>query len=280
MEITPRLLGKSSATGGLEAKKYQVQAGSGFDAGLDPTKSAVTVDSKGVLADYYRNGKYNSKGEKELPSKSITPFETGPASIRIFGKNAKGSKTNTDQDIIPPYTKFILESTQEGHVERSQIIETFGDFYVFFFGERPPIYTFSGTLVNTQDVSWVSDFYEYYNNLLRGSKCVEKNARLVITYGGAQIEGYILSFNLAKSAATDSSVPIGMQVVVTKRNSINLSSDFGVVITDQQIQVVLESLNRLAGKTGKGLAALNVSDAFGNVKSAMGGGMASRSYAI
>lgn len=52
------------------------------------------------------------------------------------------------------YANFILTSAVEARQEKFQIMETFGDPFIFFFGEKPSIYQFSGLLLNSLDYQW------------------------------------------------------------------------------------------------------------------------------
>lgn len=181
-------------------------------------------------ADYYRRGRLKSAQGSEYdyhPRFIQDPEEEDVASLRLVGKSSDKSK-KTDIDLIPPYSKFFLESYQEGHTERSQIVETFGEAYAFFFGERPPIYTFGGTLLNTKDINWKEDFMFYYDNFLRGTKAVELKARVILTYNLSQIEGYIMGVSTQAQAANDKGVGLSFQMLVTKRRTMSLSVDFGI----------------------------------------------------
>lgn len=216
-------------------------------------------------ADYYRRGRLERPGlfYTDIP-KFIDEFEEEEASIRVVGK-VKSSKE--EQDLIPPYTKFILESVQESHAERSQIVETFGDFYVFFFGERPPVYNFSGRLINTQNINWLSDFMFYYENYLRGTRCVENNSRLVVTYSGRQIEGFMLNTGNVTEASMEKGVSMTFQVLVIDRKILQLSADFGV--TEGESGSFGEDEKLLDGITKIGLSKSEVSRAYVKTKEVM-----------
>lgn len=212
-----------------------------------------------IPADYYRKGKFGqiNQGDPELSVKyDVLPRtideipEDAEASIRLIGKLSKGSKSK-DHDLIPPYTKIFITSVQEGHTERSQIIETFGRFYVFFFGERPPVYTFSGSLINANNVNWAQDFQFYYSNYLRGTKCVEFNARSVITYGYDQIEGFIMGMSSNKVANDPNKVDVSFQVLVIDRKVLKLSMDFGLINMDGSFSADANLLTMLKKGTSK-----------------------------
>lgn len=228
--------------------------------------TAPRLDYSTRVADYYRTGRNNLDGSLAEYPRSIEPYDVGPdgvtASIRVFGK-PKG-KTET-LDLIPAYTKFILDGVQESHTERSQIIETFGDFYVFMFGERPPVYNFTGTLINSKNVSWLTDFMYMYEMWLRGTRCVENNAVVIVTYGGRQIEGLILSTANQTMAASDIGVPFQFSVVVFERRFYNFSADMGYSLDRNNVlgqdDNFIKMLDKTAGRDGKGTSQAGASNA-------------------
>jgi len=235
--------------------------------GDTPEKPQLSYTNR--TADYYRNGIYDLDGNMTTLPRQYEPYEgNDAASIRIFG-------LKDNADMLPAYTKFILDSVQESHTERSQIVETFGDFYVFMFGERPPVYNFSGTLINAKNASWVTDFMFMYDMYLRGTRCVENNAITLVTYGGRQVEGLILSTSNQTSAAVEGGVPFQFSVVVFERRYYNFSPDMGYVMgKDDKLSVdkkFVDMLNKVAGKDGKGTSTEGLSTAIQATKSVTDG---------
>lgn len=271
-----------AAGGGSTITTQKVQLQQGYTV-LPVMENAVKLQDM----DYYRNGKAgkaetttrtSGEGVKSnytefkdgYTARTLDPFPDAPASIRVFGAltgkaATKNKAKNKEVDLIPAYTKFILNGSQEGHQERVQIVETFSDFYVFFYGERPPIYTFSGVLINSRNANWVADFMYYYEEQLRGTKCAENNARIILTYGGRQIEGYILSMSSSTNADTEQGVPISFQVVITKRNRVGFSDDFGLGVENGQLkedETLRKMIESIAGATGKGTSNPETSRAY------------------
>ena len=64
-------------------------------------------------------------------------------------KNEEFTKFEKRLSIIPPFTRFFLQQTSYVSQEKYQIIETFGDPKILFFGKRPVIKQYSGYLLNT-----------------------------------------------------------------------------------------------------------------------------------
>lgn len=238
-------------------------------------KPSVQQSSSIISADYYRRGKHTDKSTKGVIAKTNTgsykeysSYEYNPrflqdpeqeevANLRLIGKR-KPDSTSEDIDLIPPYSKFFLESYSEGHAERSQIVETFGDAYIFFFGERPIVYTFNGTLLNTKDINWKEDFMFYYNNFLRGTKAVGYNAKVLLTYGFNQIEGYVMGVNMGANAQNEKGVQMSFQMFVTKRRTMKLSLDFGIVEENGKFNEDSSISNLIT----LGISDLNVSNAY------------------
>jgi hypothetical protein len=262
VNTTDRATARAAASGGTNVQVSKTQSTKGY------TQLPVIVQPpEWVVQDYYRDG----SSAAYLP-RSIDSFAdavNAPASIRVYGSDKEGEP---ERDFIPAYTKFILTGTQESHQERTQIVETFSDFYVFFYGEKPPIYTYNGLLINSKNINWVADFMYYYDNHIRGTKCVESKTRLILTYGGRQVEGYILSFGMQTQAETENGVPITFQAIITKKNQIGFSDDFGLSKRKgkgEEDATLRKMLEAVAGKTGKGSSAIASSNAFNEAKSVM-----------
>lgn len=201
-------------------------------------------DNELTSYDFYRNGymeTYEKKatyadGQKETGTRYLPmpeqvasiadDWQGALASIKLITTNKSAKLNPGDQNpgqLIPSYTKFFLEGIQENQQEKMQVVETFNDFYVFFYGERPPIYTFSGHLLNLQNYNWLNEFTYYYENFWRGTKAVELGARVFLTYNYQQVQGYIISMNTNINAATDKAAPFSFQFLVTKRLIFNQS---------------------------------------------------------
>jgi hypothetical protein len=221
----PRNVLEMMAMGVTKAGTVKVELSDGYT----PPPVPKILPPLTAQADWYRFGKYNEDQENnpgfEAAPRKIDQFDEDIASIRVLGKKYPNFPEVLD-DIIPAYTKCILESIQEGRAERSQIVETFGDYYVFFFGERPAIYTYTGTLINSKNANWVADFKYYYDNFLRGTKCVELGAKLILTYGGRQVEGYMMDAAMNTQAAVEHGVSLTFRVVITEEIPLGFSDDF------------------------------------------------------
>lgn len=134
----------------------------------------------------------------------------------------------TDDGSVPVnlYSRFFLQSVSEAESEKYQIVETFNAFYVFFYGKRPPIYRFSGTLLNDDHQNWMNDFRDLYENFLRGTSASEINATVTISYDKRAVSGYLLSLAINQEGANDKGVPFTVDMLVINHALIGFSDDY------------------------------------------------------
>ena len=111
-------------------------------------------------------------------------------------------------------SNFIVQQLSEQRMEKQQIVETFGEDYIFFFGERPRFINVSGVLLNTADFNWKSEFWHNYDNFLRGTKLVENNARLYLYFDDVVVEGYVVMASAEMNAMTPYHLPFQFQMFV------------------------------------------------------------------
>jgi hypothetical protein len=126
-------------------------------------------------------------------------------------------------------TNFILQQVQENRAEKQQILETFGDSYVFFFGESPKMLSCTAVLVNSNDFNWEAEWWWNYDNYLRGTKLVEMGARAYLSYDDTVVEGYFMRASVTKDANNPLQAMLQFEFFVTSYTNvslINASDDF------------------------------------------------------
>lgn len=91
-----------------------------------------------------------------------------------------------------PYSNFFIQQLNRAEAEKSQVIQTFGETFVHFYGKNPLAIQINGLLMNTIDFDWKNEWWYNYENYLRGTKLVENDARLYLFVGDTIYEGYLL----------------------------------------------------------------------------------------
>jgi len=116
---------------------------------------------------------------------------------------------------------FILQNVSFARQEKTQILETFGDHYTFFYGSKPTVMQVSGLLMNTIDFNWKNEWLHNYENYLRGTRCVESRALVYLGFDDVLVSGYILGTSVNHSAQNPYLCPFQFQMLVN--NYVDLS---------------------------------------------------------
>jgi len=193
--------------------------------------------------DAYRASRHYAlrKAEKSTPvrdqlresslARQLMEKKDQSATIRLIRRVRPGDSGGNDPSkntsktpwvhIIPPNTKFFLERVSENREEKVQITDTFGEWIAFFFGRRPEVYSYSGTLLNAKNHDWKNEFQENYENFLRGTQAVKHRATMFLQYDDVVVEGFMLNCNLQMNAIQDKAVPFSFNLLVINRSPLS-----------------------------------------------------------
>ncbi len=129
-------------------------------------------------------------------------------------------------------SNFLIQSISEQRAEKQQIVMTFGEPYIFFFGEQPRIISVQGVLLNTEDFNWRAEWWENYDKYLRGTACVRSRSRVYLSWDDIVVEGYLLTSSAQETSTEQNYVRFEFQLFVT--NYQNISNIGGSVIKAHQ----------------------------------------------
>lgn len=140
------------------------------------------------------------------------------ASLRL--KRAPGDGISSTAD-------FFLTDVRETTNEKFQIIQTFGSDFLFAFGRRPLMYTFSGVLYNTQDKQWKNNLRFLYDNKFRATQLIKSGRKAVLSFEDTTVEGYLLNMDMSLSSQNPNAVPFSFTMYITRdlREGITIADD-------------------------------------------------------
>ena len=111
-------------------------------------------------------------------------------------------------------------------MEKSQIIETFGETFIFFFGEQPRFLDVSAILINSNDFNWKAEFIANYDKYLRGTKLTELGACAYLFYDDNIVSGYLMQCQMVDSAEPSKElVVLQFRMVLCGYNNVSLIGD-------------------------------------------------------
>lgn len=158
------------------------------------------------------------------PLRGIEIKEDRVAYIKLIqsdGSEIPLTSSSTEDGTTVNYSNFILQSVQEARMEKTQIIETFGESYIYFFGEAPRFLDVQAILLNTLDFNWEAEWWDNYENYMRGTRSVEHGARLYLFYDDCVVEGYMLNCNATKTADQPYFCQMSFRLFVTNYRNIS-----------------------------------------------------------
>lgn len=132
------------------------------------------------------------------------------------------SAPNAVGDLAATYTtNFILQSVQEQHEEKSQVVQTFGADFIYFFGERPVQLQINAQLLDGSNFKWHQEWWENYSKSLRGTELARSDARAYLEVDDVMYEGYITQAGTQKDSMSPHNLSLSFSFLVT--NKVNLT---------------------------------------------------------
>jgi len=227
---------------------YRTREVGSSDAQLDGTGGPNKIDGFDN-DDSYRRSRHLLRGASERArllneenlrenslARQLSQKRDQPATIRLIRRRKMdeladlpaGEQRVPWVNLIPPNTKFFLEQVSESREEKVQVIDTFGEWVAFFFGRKPEVYSYSGTLLNAKNHDWKNEFQDNYDNYLRGSQAVKHRATMILQYDDVMVEGYMMNCSISQNAMADKSVPFQFTLLVINRSSMNPRATTGM----------------------------------------------------
>ena len=127
------------------------------------------------------------------------------------------------------WTDWLLAGVQEDRAEKTQIVETFGETFLYAYGQRSRVLSFSGILLNTVDYNWRAIFWENWDTYFRATRLIQNDARMYISFDDILVEGYPLNATAQQSAGDSNQLNFQFTFFVT--NYVNVSIKSGAALS-------------------------------------------------
>ena len=173
-------------------------------------------------------GRYSSRAGRRIarrPTRGVEVKDDTYAVIKVV--QADGTEIplfdsgSPDGLTTSGYANFLLQSVSEARMEKSQIVETFGDSYIFFFGENPRFLDVTAFLINSNDFNWRAEWWANYHEYLRGTKLTELGARIYLFYDDIVVEGYMMQAVAQDTSQQPYQLQLQFKLFVTNYSNIS-----------------------------------------------------------
>lgn len=193
------------------------------------------ANARSDLANSTWDGTRLSDHPVRRPLRGHQPKEETYAVIRIMGPDGTfmpvfdaAGEIHVEEEGINKtqyWTNFLLQSVVVQRQECTQIVTTFGDSYLFLFGEQPEQWQCSGVLLNTADFNWRSEFWANYDKYFRATRLVELGARLYLIYDDVILEGYMTGAQAQEMCQDKEIIPFNFTIFKTGMTPLALIGD-------------------------------------------------------
>jgi hypothetical protein len=113
------------------------------------------------------------------------------------------------------YDKFLVTSVSAGMDEKVQVMEVFGDNEVaYYFGRAPMIFTISGSLIDSSDNGWFTQWLETYQGAFRGTQLAKNFEMLKLVLPNMILIGSMTNCNWQQTSDNDVNIPFSFQFLV------------------------------------------------------------------
>jgi hypothetical protein len=131
------------------------------------------------------------------------------------------------------YLDFILQQVQMPLQENFQAVQTLADNYVaYFFGQTPPIWAFSGQLINTRQDDQAANMFRLYVELLRGTQMARRQKVLSIRFDSYIVTGVLTNFVPAIQSTNELLVPFSFQLLVKRVHVTNYNAGWRPTVAE------------------------------------------------
>lgn len=173
------------------------------------------------------------------------------AYIRLLSNNAdnapfRGKDTALPDSVITSlsegnnkyhgYADFLLTNVSCAMEEKVQVTQVFGDAeVVYYFGRQPMAFSFSGTLIDSPDNNWFTNWISMYSEFMRGSQLARNYELLKIVLPNMVVTGTMSGFSWQQSSANDVEIPFTFQFLAKKIEPIPAQLSVGVFSPEMAI---------------------------------------------
>lgn len=146
----------------------------------------------------------------EMQSAYLTSLP-GDAATQALAQVLLGANSHGGSGFID----FFLTSVNEPFQEMTQIDKVMADDYVaFFFGQQPPVFQYSGTLLNSMQDDQRGGFARAYQQMLRGTQLARRGALARLRYDSVIVSGTMVGHQQQMNADNEMAVPFSFSFLV------------------------------------------------------------------
>jgi len=134
------------------------------------------------------------------------------------------------------YVDFFIQRAQHSLRENYQVSPTLeGNYVVYSYDQQPPVFPYSGLLINTKQDDQASNFFRLYVHIFRLAQLAKRQKELVLRYDAYIIKGAAVDLTMDYSSEAQLYVPFSFNFLVKQIAVVKYNINWTPTRTDSAI---------------------------------------------
>jgi hypothetical protein len=159
----------------------------------------------------------------------LAPQVTGLRALSVAEPAPSGDAGQREQrsNASTGYVDFFLQSAVHVLRENYQVAPTLeGNYVVYSFDQEPPVFPYSGLLLNTRQDDQATNFYRLYVHILRLAQVAKRQKVVALRYGAYIVQGAMVNIQLGHSSELQNKVDFSFQLLVREIRIIHYEQNW------------------------------------------------------
>jgi len=120
------------------------------------------------------------------------------------------------------YLDFFIQQASMPLQEKFDVKETLADNYTAeFFGQQPPMWSYSGWLMNTVQDDQATNFLRLYLSVMRGTQLARRQKIIALKVDTMIVSGAMVNLNMTLTSNAEIYIPFSFSLLVKRINFVN-----------------------------------------------------------
>lgn len=206
-----------------QTPKYALNDGPRNDAGRNTLpRLFVRVDAEEM--DLFRSSITDTHTRRNLAPRIAGDPRTSATRGRSTGAQDATVRRNANVH-SNGYLDFFIQNTTQPLNEKVQVSEALSDNFVLFaFGQSPPVWSFSGFLLNTVQDDQASNMFRLYTQVLRATQMARRQKSMSLAFDSYVLNGVMLNLNMSLASQNELYIPFSFQMILKRIYVTNFTS--------------------------------------------------------
>lgn len=144
--------------------------------------------------------------------------------VTASGAVSEGAARYSNSEGTNGYLDFFIQQASMPLQEKFDVKETLADNYTAeFFGQQPPMWSYSGWLMNTVQDDQATNFLRLYLSVLRGTQLARRQKIIALKVDSYIVSGAMVNLNMTITSNAEIYIPFSFSLLVKSVKFVNFT---------------------------------------------------------